>query len=151
MEKITRISPEMDQWNVASGLVEGTPFIARFRTSIHKLMDAKQHPNQITMYWDYETTSESLMPTDADMDLMREVEEKLSNAFEQDLEAVLVYVFTGRNQRESVWYARDFDVFETRLNEVLAPFGFLPLEFTSAEDENWDEYRRLLARLGHTV
>jgi hypothetical protein len=151
MEKITRLSPEMDQWSVASGLVEGTPFIARFRTNLTKLINAKQHPHQITMYWDYETTSESLMPTDADMDLMREVEEKMSDVFEQGLEAVLVYVFTGQNQRESVWYAKDAEAMEGKLNEVLAPFGFLPIEFTSVEDENWNEYRQLLARMGQKV
>jgi hypothetical protein len=42
-----------------------------------------------------------------------------------------------------VFYTRSLHIFQRKLNEILAPFPAMPLEFYAADDPDWEEYREL--------
>jgi len=42
-----------------------------------------------------------------------------------------------------VFYTTSLHIFQRKLNEMLAPFPTLPLQFHAEEDPQWEEYRHM--------
>ena len=57
--------------------------------------------------------------------------------------AILTGIYTGAGERNWVFYVRSLHIFQRKINEILAPFDQLPLEFYAEEDPAWDEYREM--------
>ena len=63
---------------------------------------------------------------------------------EEDIQAVLAFVYTGQNKREWHWYSSNIDGTETRLNEIISEFNKLPIELSAKDDPNWTGYNEVL-------
>lgn len=84
------------------------------------------------------------MASEAEAELMEEVEVALRKAMEKDKLAILTSVYTGGNQKIWVFYCRTVRVFGERLNEALASFDLLPISIYTEVDTEWEEYLDML-------
>lgn len=83
------------------------------------------------------------MPPDATARLMEQVTTALADEFRRDPVAILTGIYTGAGERNWVFYVRSLHIFQRKINEILAPFEQLPLEFYAEEDPEWEEYREM--------
>jgi hypothetical protein len=144
MDNLKKLITDDDVWSAGEGENEGTPFILRYRPHLQDFIATEKYTKRLTIIWQYESDDELLLPNDEDIDLMQEVENALVDSLENDLQCVLAYVYVGQNQKEWHWYSSDIKVTGLRLNEALDEFDQLPIELSSDDDPNWEEYKAVL-------
>ena len=94
------------------------------------------------MIWRYDGDANG-MPDRATSELMEQAQEAMEKEFGRDPVAVLTGIYTGDDRRDWVFYTSSLHIFQRKLNEILAPFPTLPLEFEAEEDAEWEEYRQM--------
>lgn len=144
MDKLKQLITNNDNWTCAEGENEGTPFLLRFRPHLQDFIATNKYNKRLTISWHYNSDDISLMPSDDEMKLMRDVENALVHDLEDDVQSVLAFVYTGQNKKEWHWYSSDMNETGKRLNESLSNFDRLPIELTTAEDPDWNEYNSAL-------
>jgi hypothetical protein len=144
MNKLLQLVTEEDIWTLAEGESEGTPFMLRYRPNLQEFIATAKYNRRLAIVWKYQSDNSSLMPADEDVALMEAVENALVDLLENDVQAVLAFVYTGQNQKEWHWYSSDMEETGNRLNEALSAFDVLPLELSSEDDPEWAEYLALL-------
>jgi hypothetical protein len=145
MNKLIQLVTEDDTWTLAEGESDGTPFMLRYRPNLQEFIAAAKYNRRLVIAWQYDADNSSLMPSDEEVALMEEVENSLVDILENDVQAVLAFVYTGQNQKEWHWYSSDMEETGNRLNEALSAFDELPLELSSEDDPEWTEYLAVLA------
>jgi hypothetical protein len=144
MNNLKQLITDNDTWSAGEGENEGTPFILRYRPHLQDFIATKKFNKHLTITWQYESDDDLLLPTDEDIDLMQEVENALVDTFETDLQCVLAFVYIGQNQKEWHWYSSDIKETGLRLNKALDNFDELPLDLSSEDDPDWEEYKAVL-------
>jgi hypothetical protein len=147
MEQLKKILSE-DIWTLAEGENGGTPFILRYRPNLQPFIDTNQYNKRLIILWSYDSDNDSLIPSEADMNYMSSVEDRLIKVLENDLHTILAFVYTGQNKREWHWYSKDIIETGTRLNSVLNEFEKLPIELNAEDDPLWNEYNGVLGGAG---
>lgn len=123
---------------------DGLPVFVKFRPYMQNFIDTGFYNQRMDIIWAYNPASENLLPDEADLDLMEQVEEALADMLEQDNQTVLAFSFTGDNEKWWAWYTNDVDIAAERLNIALAQFEPLPITISVEEDPEWDEYNGVL-------
>jgi Family of unknown function (DUF695) len=145
MNNLNSLVTDNDIWTIAEGPVNGDAnFLLRFRPNLQDFIATKKYNKRLTIIWNYEPVNSSLMPNDEDTALMTDVENALVDILENDLQAILAFVYTGDSQKEWHWYSSDIGETGNRLNEALSNFDVLPLELLSEDDPDWNEYNEVL-------
>ena len=80
------------------------------------------------------------MPGDKESELLEQITAALADTFDKDPVAVLTEISTGDGLREWGFYTLSLHIFQRKLNEALAPFPLLPLQFDAEEDPEWESY-----------
>jgi len=122
----------------------GLPVFVKFRPYLQNFIDTGFYNQRMDVIWAYNPANESLLPHEADLDLMEQVEEALVNMLEQDNQTILAFTFTGENEKWWAWYTTNVDIAGERLNVALAEFEPLPVTISVEEDPDWDEYNGVL-------
>jgi len=112
----------------------------RYRPNLQEFIATAKYNKRLTIIWQYDSDNSALMPSDEDVALMEDVENALLAIFENDVQAVLAFVYTGQNQNEWHWYSADIEETGNRLNEALSAFDVLPIDLSSEDDPEWAEY-----------
>lgn len=123
---------------------EGNLVLATVRKDVRKFIDNPRFRYRVEVVWRY-TLADAGMPSEADSELMEQVQEAIEKTLDKDPVAVLTGVYTGDGERDLVFYTLSLHIFQRKFNEILEPFPLLPLEFSAEEDPNWEEYRTMLA------
>ncbi len=123
---------------------EGNLVLATVRKDVRKFIDNPRFRYRVEVAWRY-TPADAGMPSEADSELMEQVQEAIEKTLDKDPVAVLTGVYTGDGERDLVFYTLSLHIFQRKFNEILEPFPLLPLEFSAEEDPNWEEYRTMLA------
>ena len=123
----------------SGNLVMGT-----VRTDVEKFISNPRFRYRVETTWSY-TPAAGGMPDEATSELMEKVQEALETTLKKDSVAVLTGVYTGEGARDLVFYTLSLHIFQRKFNETLAPFPELPLTFSAEEDQEWEEYRSMLA------
>ncbi|WP_132055690.1 DUF695 domain-containing protein [Pseudocnuella soli] len=144
MDNLIKLVNENDLWSVAEGENDGTPFLLRFRPHLNDFIETKKYNKKLTIALPYISDNDSLMPTDEETELFSNIEDALVDVLENDVQAVLTFVYTGQNQKEWHWYSTDINETGKRLNDALSNFDRLPLELTAEDDPDWNEYNSVL-------
>jgi hypothetical protein len=144
MDNLRQRITENDTWTSAEGENDGTPFLLRFRPHLQDFIATNKYNKRLTILWNYNSEDSSLMPSNDEMDSMKDVEDILVDNLENDIQSVLAFVYTGQNQREWHWYSSDINVTGKRLNKALSGFDKLPIEISSEDDPDWSEYNAVL-------
>lgn len=144
MGNLIQLVNEKDLWSVAEGENDGIPFLLRFRPHLNDFIETRRYSKRLTVLLPYDSDNDSLMPTDEQTELFRNIEDALVDILESDVQAVLAFVYTGQNQKEWHWYSTDINETGKRLNDVLSNFDRLPLELSAEDDPDWSEYNSVL-------
>lgn len=144
-DQLKKIITEEDLWTGGEGEnEEGLPFLLRYRNNLQHFVETGNYNTGLIILWNYTSEDDSLMAGTEEMGLMQKVEDTLVAALEDDLQAVLAFVFTGLNQREWHWYTTDPEESGKRINDALAEFDELPIELSAEEDPEWTEYYAIM-------
>ena len=144
MDRLKILITEQETWTLSKGENDGFPFILRFRPNLKEFSITKEYCERIILLWKYNSTDNSLLPTEEEMDLMEEVENSLVEILENDLQAILSFVYSGQNKKEWHWYSRNIDETCKRINDALSGFEILPIELLLEDDPEWSEYNAVI-------
>lgn len=144
MNTLVQLITENDNWSVAEGVNEGTPFLLRYRPHLQPFIETGIYNTRLVIIWPYESDNTFLMPGDEDMELMGDVENALAGELEKDAQCVLAFIYIGQGQKEWHWHSSDIEETEKRINEAFSNFEKLPLELLSYDDPEWSEYNSVL-------
>ncbi|WP_183566786.1 DUF695 domain-containing protein [Mucilaginibacter sp. SP1R1] len=133
-----------NEWITVDGENEETLFLLKFRPHLQGFIYTATYNTRLVILWDYKPEPGSYLPAATDLNLMKKVENSLINVLETDLQAILAFVYTGKNQREWHWYSNDTKQTEKRLHQVIKELGKLPINIISEHDPDWSEYHAVL-------
>lgn len=131
-----------DWWTAPAEGENGNLILVTGRRGMQPVIDTGHYRYRIEITWQYEGDTKAL-PQYEDSKMMEAVTDTLNDCFDHDPVAVLTGIYTGDNQRNWVFYTRSLPIFQRKLNEALAPFPALPLQFEAEEDPEWQEYREM--------
>ena len=129
-------------WTAPAQSDDGRLVMVTGRRDMEPAIEAGVYNVRIEISWHYDGDA-SGMPLDSTARLMEQVTEALADEFLRDPVAILTGIYTGAGERNWVFYVRSLHIFQRKINEILAPFEQLPLEFYAEEDPTWDEYREM--------
>jgi hypothetical protein len=135
-----------NHWVGLEGEQSGHPFLVRVREDLQPLIEAKEYTHRVDILWKYEGDEEAFMPDDAIMNEMDKVEDVLVVFLENDLQAILSFVYMGNHQKVWYWYSKDITETAKRINGALADFGTLPVELFAHEDPEWEAYMKVISK-----
>ncbi len=133
-----------DTWTVSEGHFEGAPFLLRFRPHLESFIKTNFYNNRVIIIYNYGDTNNTYMPNNTELDRMRHLENSLVEELEFDLNAVLAFVYTGKNKKEWHWYSNDTKLTEKRISKTLTKFVKQPIRITIVDDPLWSEYLEVL-------
>lgn len=129
-----------DTWSVAEGQHNGKPLVIRFRQDFREHPDLSAYSQRVLVKWSFQSDN-SGMPDGETSFAMGEFEDRLVEAFEGDLSAVLTAVITNDGARQWLLYAKDPEIVEQRL----AKLRDASFEADSRADPEWEFlYQRIL-------
>ncbi len=129
-------------WTAPAEADDGKLILVTGRKGLQDVIDTGKYIYRIEMTWPYTGDAQG-MPSIADSTLMEEVQNAIEGEFGKDPVAVVTGIYTGDGERNWVMYCRSLNIFRRKINEILAPFAQLPLEFHAYEDPEWDEYSEM--------
>ena len=144
MDKLKLLITDEETWTSSEGENNGVPFLLRFRPNLKAFISTKKYNNRLTLLWNYDSENTSLMPDEKTIEFMEKVENALVDILENDLQAILSFVYLGHNQKEWHWYSSDITETGKRFNEALSSFEVLPIELSTEYDAEWNEYNAVL-------
>lgn len=130
-----------DMWSVVEGDFDGTKIIARIR-EIKDTIDLSEYPFQIGVTVPFVYKTEKDIPSDQEVDVLNEIEDGLSDLFEEKNDSFMVLVITSNNVREFVFYTKYWkpEVFQKEIKDLNQKFEKYILQFMMREDPEWSTY-----------
>jgi hypothetical protein len=138
--------PKEDQWLIAKSQEAGFPLLLRMRQQIPPGIHPQKYPILINIYWRYEDTSNSGLPTHDILERMRNLEERLDRIEGPD-NGFLVLSITGNQRKEWIWYVSDKKAFVGKLNQALGELEPFPIEIQASDDPQWQNFTNLLSKI----
>ena len=122
--------------------------LIRIRQNLRPLAGHPQLPHRLRIVWEYEPENDSGVPSSDELGRMRDCEELLVTAFEQDNQAILTHVLTCDGLRQWVFFSSDLQESAKRINNALPHDEPYPIELTAEPDPEWSEYLETLRSIG---
>ena len=126
-----------DWWTAPAEAPDGQTVMVTGRRDIGRFRSNPRFKIRVTIAWRYADTG---MPSDADAETMAAATDALAAELDADPVGVLTGIYTGAGERTWVVYTLSTNIFNKKLNNALAPLPLLPLEITSENDPDWEEY-----------
>ena len=139
---MARLIISNDWWTAPAESDNGRLIMVTGRRGLNNVIATGHYQYRVEVTWPYQGDEKGL-PTYNDSKLMEEVTDALNQCFDRDPVAVMTGIYTGDDQRNWVFYTRSLHIFQRKLNEALAPFPALPLQFEAEEDPEWQEYSEM--------
>ena len=109
-----------DWWTAPAEAPDGQTVMVTGRRDIGRFRSNPRFKIRVTIAWRY---ADAGMPSDADAETMAAATDALAAELDADPVGVL-----------------STNIFNKKLNNALAPLPLLPLEITSENDPDWEEY-----------
>ena len=138
------MSNTADYWTAPaeSATNPGRLIMVTGRRNVEKFIDNPRFRFRIEIIWIYDGDANG-MPDRTTSETMERVQGVFETVVARDPVAVLTGIYTGDGRRDWVFYTTSLHIFQRKLNEMLAPFPTLPLQFHAEEDPQWEEYRHM--------
>jgi len=133
-----------DTWAIARTEEAGLRVLFRYRAMVPPNIAPSDYPHLINIYWRFDGSATSGMPSSDVADRMGELESQLE-PIEGPRIGFLMLAITGNNRKEWIWYVRKPEGFVAALNAALRGADKFPIELEAASDPGWDNYRSLLS------
>lgn len=127
------------EWVIADGRTSEYPYQIRFCT-IPANFPRSQYPIRLNIFWSMAKPRSDGLASSEDIERMHVFEARLVEATERGQIAVLPVVFTGRGEREFVFYARSSEEFMMALRQMPQETERYPIEIRQTEDPDWSYY-----------
>lgn len=131
-----------DWWTSPTEAENGSLIMVTGRRDVDKFRNNPKFIYRVEIAWKYAGDA-SGMPDLSVSQMMEKVQDALVETFEKDPVAVLTGIYTGDNRRDWVFYTLSTNIFQRKINEALAEFPLLPLEFYAEKDPEWAEYAEM--------
>lgn len=131
-----------DWWTSPTEAENGSLIMVTGRRDVDKFRNNPKFIYRVEIAWKYAGDA-SGMPDLSVSQMMEKVQDALVETFEKDPVAVLTGIYTGDNRRDWVFYTLSTNIFQRKINEALAEFPLLPLEFYAEKDSEWAEYAEM--------
>lgn len=129
-------------WYLAEDEIDDLPAFVRFRDNVESFISNGNYRNYIRFVWEFEADEHGL-PTDEETERLETFENNLCEALEADDHAILSFAMTNNGLRQWVFYTQDVQESVRRLNEMPQEEERYPIELTTEEDPNWEEYKKV--------
>lgn len=129
-----------DWWTAPAESEDGRTVLVSGRNDVKKFRDNSKFNIRIEVVWQYSTSKDASMPSDADAEIMGQATDNLQAIFAKDPVAVMTGIFTGAGERTWVFYTLSTRIFQKKFNEALAELPTLPLQITAENDPYWEAY-----------
>jgi hypothetical protein len=139
-------SADGDAWNNAEGQSEALPIMLRYRPNLKDFLGDTRYPRLLKIYWDYEQTNTSGLPSDEQSNQMREFEDLIQSELDPERVAILAFIRTHSGTRQWNYYVGDTALLSQRINKALNGLPVLPIELQVQDDPNWEELRALIQK-----
>lgn len=124
---------------------QGLPVFYRLAQSLPAAGERLSFPWLVVVSWAYDGSGDDGMPSAADNLRMFELEDLIEDEVASPNSLRHVYSRTGNHLKELVYYLRNRDEFLFRFNQVMSGQPRYPITLHFFEDEEWQDYRELLA------
>lgn len=125
-----------DLWSVAEGTHNDLPLVIRFRPGFSREVDVSAFPHRVLIVWRFRTGAKGLPDLEAATP-MRDFEDRLLLAVENEAIAVLTAVITGEWTREWVFYAADAARFDECFQAAAPSPASVQLTIENEDDAGW--------------
>lgn len=137
-------SAASDSWTVSEGSYAGQPTQIRHRSGLAAYVGHPDYPRRLTITWEYEAAEEfGALPSPQLLEQMHAFEEKLSDAFDENRDGIIAFIFTCNGTREWHFYIQDVEVIGDILNRTLETG--LPISIEVEDDAEWSEFSDVLS------
>ena len=125
---------------------DGMPIIWKLVDRFPSAEVRSRFPWLAVIAWRYDRSSNNGMPTDAVIDQMKALEQRIGDALQAKGVCEHAYSRTGNGLKELVYYTTDRDEFMETFNAALEGHARYPIEITFYEDREWNDFATLLGR-----
>ncbi|MDO6567724.1 DUF695 domain-containing protein [Alteromonas sp. 1_MG-2023] len=130
-------------WNIAESKVNGQPSIIRYRPDLHFVLGDKNYPKNLTIFWDYEYSDSSGMPSNTLSEEMRQFEDAIVPILDIDRLAIFVFTYTVNGTREWHFYTNDINAVGEKINSALSNLPKFPIKMQVETDADWTKLREV--------
>lgn len=127
-------------WFTATAEQDGRTVVFRSRRGPPCGVALQDFPVYVSVLWPYEPANDGGMPDAATNAGQIALEDALIT-LDFAGHSHLMLVITGNGNKEWIWYARDFDGWIGRLNDVLREHPVYPINIEYQPDPEWSLYR----------
>ena len=131
-------------WYLAESEIDGLIAFVRFRDNVESLILSRKYSRYLRVVWEF-AADEYGLPNDEDTQRLEDFENNLCEALEADDHAVLTFAMTNDGLRQWVFYTQDVQESGRRINKMPQEKERYPIELTTEEDPNWEEYKKVAA------
>jgi hypothetical protein len=120
------------------------PVIYSFIKELPDLSVISKYPTLVVISWKYDGSMHNGYPDQKSKDMMYKLEDLLGELEDKDV-SFRSYGRTGNNLKELAYYTSTQEYFLEKVNVVLMDLPRFPIDITFYQDENWTDYKELLA------
>ena len=129
-----------DNWLVAMSDIDGLPAAIRLRADVKSFIASGNHRHYLRVVWEISDPDENGLPSDHEIQRLESFEDHLCRAVEANDDAILTFVITSDGLRQWLFYSKDLEESEHRINQLPQEEERYPIELTAKEDASWSEY-----------
>jgi hypothetical protein len=137
-----------DTWFNAEGQIEGRLSLLRIRPELRSFAMRDLFSKLLTVSWTYGDDEVSGMPGGDEIDLMKQLEDRLVQEFESTKVGILSFIVTERGVRTWSFYVNGSEGLKNAINSALASMPRLPIELRLKPDPDWTSFNSYASALG---
>jgi hypothetical protein len=138
----------MDPSGEATGVIgtieeEGLPVVYALVPELPPESRRRELPQLTVVSWKYDGTARNGMPDLETNARMIQLENLLSDAFEEKPGSCHAYNRTGNGLKEFAYYVADPGMFMTEINRMLRPLPRFPIDIRFYLDQDWSDFQQI--------
>lgn len=132
------------RWVLADGTLNDEPITIRYRDELENEQTSSEFNQCVQISWSAaDVDSATGYPSDKELLLIDDFNQKLMAAVEEDHHAIVVMVIMCQGINQWILYAKDTTQLQSDLNTIPTDTGLYPIEIVAEEDVEWGIFTQL--------
>ncbi|MGR6874260.1 DUF695 domain-containing protein [Pseudomonas sp. HK3] len=132
------------RWVLADGTLNDEPITIRYRDELENEQASGEFNQCVQISWSAaDVDAVTGYPSDKELLLIDDFNQKLMSAIEDDGHALVVMVIMCQGINQWILYAKDTTQLQSDLNTIPTDTGLYPIEIVAEEDASWDIFTQL--------
>jgi len=132
------------RWVLADGTLNDKPITIRYRDGLDAEHASKAFAHCVQISWEAAEVDPSTgYPSDKELILIDDFNQKLMAAVEEQSHALVVMVIMCQGINQWILYAKDTSQLQADLNTIPTDTGLYPIEIVAEEDVEWGIFTQL--------